>query len=1596
MANKLQKKIFTALHNKKRRALDGSQIKAQDWETILEKSAYASLIPSLESLQVNAENQDATPEKLQQVFLNIIEILKKDYFNQELNRAKLTKHIENIHHQISADSSESIKNQILLNYINENKTAVVLLFINSQMTLAIKFSKLLINVIGRQIKNTIGFETTLSDNDNIVNQINDLIETCPDPKEATLDWLQEEFTKYQLENENSQVDLQAFEELTEPLLDLTNDSEELSENDLKNELAHVLSHGAIGNTFNQTHIAYYQKSTPLLKLLTKPITKRSIRKTYRNLYNILTKKLNIYESHKNNQLHEFIVAVIKSAVVENDSESHFTAEQVKVNCKRERNVQNDIIELCQTIKEQRKLIKSIISKLNQMPESTEVTIAKEFLIKKIESPLYIKIKKMINKIVKDKLYRANKAMVINFIKYIKSLVTQSVYECSAIVNISLKEPAIFEYFSLESLAQIKLHVINLSKYTLHSMVKRECSFLLHTLTFNEELTQQLQKMQSLYHADFGNVITYLIEPFENEQLMALTKAVNASTLASKELEEHLKSDNLSEIKIELLKYQEYLHALSILRLEAIQHTDDSSYNQRIDETYQHINSSYSKLYVIIDLIAIVGILPKDLMSAELKLIVDDMTSHLDDINSSFIYLSNIAHEFRFKTVDSKDIFQIRIIRGDFFHKKDHDLLSNASIAMLNNISPIELLEGLNEHFQRYNAEQKQECILFMENYIAYDTENILFNAINPERSELYNKLTTLVNHANESGIVTGRLIELMKQSIQRSKERLNNTIKDISNNTFTKIQLIRRINTINNTISENTFYLTKLDEYLTEISEIMRSANFQQFSLQEQSQLLGVFNDIKNQCKNAPFYNKWFDKLQKQLNAALLASSSSSVPKPLKSAKPHDNKMSFVEAIKNTVENENSQDFYKKMVIKFVHALESEFAILIQKIDISELRDLNWTRDEQRIKKDLNPLSPNVKLYHHYLDVAVQYISFLIFYHIDNNNIPKLHHDLIQVKQYYQFIENALTRALEMKSITAAYIIYKAIQSKPIKRLRIESKAAEAIYMSYLSKSKDSQIKLANIMRENAVVPLLPYIEQKLIFSYKKKYGSQFEFLSSAGRLLKYFESKKADIKSKTQNESIFSDMNYFLQKLNLLATDEEALDVIKSHRYLMKSSNDISPDISKKFTLSDFKSLSDLVKHLKLCQTRFIDHQFKTVNPENDIYEWLMSVIKNDNKFSYFSDAIETLFVLNEINQAQKRPYKRFHSHLAQILNFYQQKVASALKKTSDTNHNQLDYFFAQYIKMKRIRDIKDADESTFDMFSNLQNAKNVLKKFDEEYTFYLGILEQFEKSRSQAAYSQLLEDVLSGNSRKSLTLPTETDTKSLSNYQTLLPENEYDIPSAEPEHPDRIGINQTMSFTSNEQSSVLALFKTEELKMEFISAFPWAIQIDNIEKLNRMTFNQHVNLLGTPRMFSLPLQLAAMRFVLITLDSLGKIAGFSGQLTIQNFDRISAIINQLKWLTSQLKDAAIDEGSLLEQIKAVNQEMAFHNQEYFDMQQLYNPPFIVEDNPNMNGFCHLNEHLIYELTASEYEDSLLAPAQPAPPYLEKISQVIINHEKT
>lgn len=1595
MAKAIQKKISVALNNKKRRGHDTAQ--AANWQGALENTPFYALIPSPESLGLDLEDTEVTQsEKLQDVFTRIIDTLKRHFFNQEKNKIKLKSTLTTLTHETQHLTDDNQVTEIINQHYNNNIVLLSSLYINTQIPLAILFSKLTISVLSRMIKNKLGFSENQTDSNNIYNIIQEITTLAPDFERDCKLWFHQQISEFQsnkLLSATTTLDTQDNTLLSDTLMEVSQEIDEESINELLFEELNNKN-----TPFSKVLIDNYATSSAVKSLSDNGFSKKAIRKSYRDLHNLISKSIEIDNVGSNNRLHQFCVEVINHYIESNDSPATLTASEVANLCKRQFIAQKSIIALCHELNNQRDNIQAFLNELALMPETSEIKDISSFFNKKLEPPIYNKIAKTLKRITDTEQYGSYKFFSINIIQYIKMLFTIPVYESAILTKILLKNGSIARPLSIQDLTHIKAWVKKLDKHSYNKSIKRECSYLLHTFTFAEELAKQLHKVHALCKADLSSIATYLINPLGNEEYADLIRISNAETIASEPLNELLNESNLNQIYIDLMSYQEQLRLLGQLRIDSILMPEDSSYQFKIEDTYQTINNIYAKLYVIIDLIAVASVIPSDNENDDLKYIIEETHNHLNEVNESFVYLSNIAHEFGYKKINPADIFILRITRGDFFFAKDREILSNASIAMLYSLSPVTLFDGLIEKFEGYSTEQKNECLLFIENYLSYDTQQMLFSAVNPEKSDFYNKLITLQKFAEKYSISTDRISALIKYNIDKKKQRFESRIEAIQNNQLSKLELIRRINTISKKLDLTSYNFSKLDEYILEITHIINSDNFSDFTQTEQSHLLKTFNHLSEQCSVLPYYKTSFDKLRKNLNYVLLKSpNKTSLFAKIMPKETVKLKANLLEIISNTVENENNIAFYNKMIVRFVKSIESEFANLFVQIDLSELRDLNWTLDEQRRADNLEPNAPHIVAYHQHFELATHFIKFIILYHVDAQRQPKPYSNIGQVKKIYQFIEKALIQALESKSVTTALIIYKALQSKSIKRLKLSSTSAESIYTQYFNKTTGAQLKVAELFREESVLPLLSFIQQKLLFSYKKSYGSQFERLSSLGLSLKYFINKKESIKQIAYpQEQFFLQMNKFLQSLHVLDQNMK-IDNPKVQLLLTQTSNNVKPDTTFRINLHDLKSITDLVKYLTLCRTRMMFYQIKSDNPDKAVSEWLENVIKSDEKLLYFSDYIECLFLLNDINQSAKRSYKRFNTDLVFGLTLYHKRISRILQSEDEATRKNLDSFFSQYNKMKRLRDLKETSEGSFGIFSASSKEKDLLEKLDDLYTLFIKQQERFDKQRSQAAYTQLLEDVLSGNATKSpLALPTEHSVQKLTAIETLLPDNEYDIPSAEPEHPDRIGINRTMSFTAKEQGSVLDLFNTDELKAQFLASFPWAKQIDSVAKLNKTTFTDSTNLLGTPKIFSPALQLAVMRFVLIGMDSLGKIAGYSGDLTIQNFDRISDIINQLKWLSAELQSSKVNESQLLEQVEAVIREMGFRNQEYYEMQQLYNPPFMVEDNPNMNGFCHLNEHLAYQLSGADYESTFLAPAIPASTYIEQISQVLANNENT
>ncbi|HRE31036.1 MAG TPA: hypothetical protein PLD88_03585, partial [Candidatus Berkiella sp.] len=549
--------------------------------------------------------------------------------------------------------------------------------------------------------------------------------------------------------------------------------------------------------------------------------------------------------------------------------------------------------------------------------------------------------------------------------------------------------------------------------------------------------------------------------------------------------------------------------------------------------------------------------------------LSNIKTYSSDIKEYFTYISHVAHEFGHVKVDPKDIFLNRITRGDFFRKKDHDILETATIALLFRISPFAIIDGIIAQFNHYDSEQRQESIYFVQNYLKSDTQSLLFTAITPDKSDFYNKLITFINIAKQSHFQTDELENLINTKITQKQQHFLNMSTMLEEQTLSKDYLIRRINTICHQLKENHFNIIKLDEYLIEIAKILDNKNFVNFNQNDKFQLLETFNSLNEQCDTLPYYQQSFNKLRQKLQT-ILTSKSSEPSKKLDIAINKQVTYSLFELINNSIAEVNDKTLRDKMVQKFIKNIESEFAKAFTAIDINELRELSWHGDEQRIQQGLNPNAPAIRNYLQLQELAIYFIRFAIFYHPPKDNISLQYVKIEQIKPIYHFFQSALLKSFEIKAITTASILFKAIQAPTIKRLKLSSPEAEEIYRKYLSKTKEAQINLTKMFRENNVLPVLTFFQQKLIFVYKKNYGSQFEHLSNIGRTLIDFENKKIAIQDKILSGIDYVEqMKSFLSLLGVATTENMLTNIEKANQLLTIRSHEVKQDPRKKISLN-------------------------------------------------------------------------------------------------------------------------------------------------------------------------------------------------------------------------------------------------------------------------------------------------------------------------------------------------------------------------------------------------------------------------------------------
>lgn len=406
------------------------------------------------------------------------------------------------------------------------------------------------------------------------------------------------------------------------------------------------------------------------------------------------------------------------------------------------------------------------------------------------------------------------------------------------------------------------------------------------------------------------------------------------------------------------------------------------------------------------------------------------------------------------------------------------------------------------------------------------------------------------------------------------------------------------------------------------------------------------------------------------------------------------------------------------------------------------------------------------------------------------------------------------------------------------------------------------------------------------------------------------------------------------------------------------------------------------LKEHL---QDYYQNKQILNLHPligDKDIFSYLVEQIEQSDDLPSLHDCLAILELAKKIKRHLTHPYKNDYFYLTQLLSTYYHKINFLLADLSLKQGAWLKDFFNTFFQHEKITHLRNASKS-INPFSHQPKVKEQIALLDECYKTFNQQYTQLQRYHSQRAYSQLLQNILE---EKPLSSIFSSDLQSKKSENSLLSEDEF-IFLDEPDNPERIGFNKTMTFVSTSDKKISKLFATFDLQQEFLNNFSWGVDTDFIKKRSPLTINSPLNLLALELLLPPSLQLAAIKYVLLSLDFIGKAAGFNGELAIYNFEVIQNQVNELVNTIQALNDPLQAFDPLFEQkLNRLIDALHAQNQQFYVLSLQSSQ---AQANPFMNGFCHLNEQLGHKLTGIAYKASILTPDKPDEPYSKALPQL-------
>lgn len=1224
------------------------------------------------------------------------------------------------------------------------------------------------------------------------------------------------------------------------------------------------------------------------------------------------------------------------------------------------------IQVAFLIKDQVESIKSLVEKIRHL----ETNIYKEAVVDALLAKLEINELETINHYTEMKSESDNEISIALLCDVCHKLFLIGADKLSVIRLYSHLNKIESLPYNIARTNQLVVLFNTLLKHENNSDVQNRLKQVLNTLNLNIYFETYLENISKLYALDLSNYEAEVLDLIASENPVIIN-IINSASLP-------LSIADIESIKLTFQSLKENISSLASTLFEMLFNAVDNNTIKKYKILADLVNKQCNDLDLLVMLDRLLTTNVKQHGIAQIYTISHQLISTID-LLKDIIKNKTTAYS---KTTST---FLLRFERGDFFNDNEFNLLKDAVYTLFSYVKPDQVIDNALFIFTRLNDSQKLNCLTFLHQFMMLDKKATAFSS-KYEKSKIIERLNMfnhLVSSLNNNDEITSKLNDLSTLIIDKiifKDQWFSQYLVKIHQGNIPPQEMLFRLNTINAQFTEVKDDIGMLEEQAIAVISMIESprpwsTGNEVFTRSFQASL-DLFIEHLASVKDLEATYQSLVKLRDDQHLSIV--------EEINLNDFTESNIDLLMRLKNIATQSLNANELNTLLEEFYKQINHGFLNRFRDIDLSELVNLNWDKDEERIKSKVMIKSPTIRKYLQYLNVNSKFIALSILYAVESIAHIEPRMKIQQIQSVHNFYEKLVKYALEKKNAVVAICINTALDMPYINRLNLSSN--KHLRESLLNDLSSKALQTSNFI--NIVPPITEFLAT-ISEVFNKPYKAEMEFYVMTGRKLKEIDRYQLLL---FQSQEIQSDTTHtiysVLNKLNLILQPYFYQDILINEKriaeLLKEVSMDMKPTIYETRSLSDFVSLAELKQHLLYCYNRNIDYLLQG-SPKKEIITFVTEHINNEG-ISDFNDAIAILDLIQKIEVSQNRTYADYDQSLATILQPFHEKVAQSIN-SEHFSINELDTFFQAFNVHPRIQQIRDISKEK-KPFSSVNDLKYIVKLIDDYYSeFKRKLLIQQEEKR-QSTYSELLTKILEGGKQESFIPFKSVLSDEDHGHDSLLPETEYPVPLAEPEHPDYIGINKTMNFNPAPlPNSVLSIFETKELMQDFLVSFVWGAKIDKLQVLEAAKSNPSLNVLGIDNLYSPLVQLKVMSLVLVSLDAIGKIAGQNGGYAIHNFTAIKEINDRLSEITQVITSEYADDDIIITRCNRLTHAVYQLNHECFALLK-ESHAYPIEFNTTMNEFCHINEHLVHRLTGIDYRESVLTPISTQSNYYKKLSQ--------